>query len=185
MVAGILMNEASVEFCEHCGISREKLGRDHVRPGSERLLRACGGCDATCCPNCWNVRADRCLLCVPFFVPVAAMPPEQRRPVPRLRVPAKGGVASGGPTAATPVRAATLAGIRRSLLAVGYVLVAVLILTRSPFFLSASASDGTTPIESPSVDVPGPARSSPTEVPANAGSPAPGEPSPTPSTSGH
>jgi len=169
-----------VEFCEHCGISRKKLGRDHVRPEPARLLRVCAGCDATCCPNCWNLRADRCLLCVPFSVPIAAVPPTASLRVPASRIPATRRITSKRPIAPTIARAATLAGVRRSLLAVGYVLVAVLILTRSPLFLSAFAAGSTTPIQPPGVDVTGPATSSPMAVPADAGSPTPGELSPTP-----
>jgi hypothetical protein len=117
---------------------------------------------------------------VPFSVPVAAVPPTSSLTVPASRIPATRRITSRRPTAPTIARAATLAGVRRSLLAVGYVLVAVLIVTRSPFFLSAFAAGSTTPIQPPGVDVTGPATSSPTAVPSDAGSPTPGELSPTP-----
>jgi hypothetical protein len=124
------------------------------------------------------LRADRCLLCVPFSVPVAAAPSGSRLGTAAPRIASSRRAASPRLAVPSVARATTLAGVRRSLLAVGYMMVAVLILTRAPLFLDASAAGPTAPAQLPGVDTPGGAASSPALVPTDAGAPSPGEPSP-------
>jgi hypothetical protein len=75
--------EAST-FCERCGLDRDRLGS-----AGASEFRVCPECSSSCCSNCWNQVAGRCLACRPFQL-VGAGPAGERsgRPTPIVAAPA-------------------------------------------------------------------------------------------------
>jgi hypothetical protein len=52
--------DLGIQFCERCGRDRDAL------VGARAAFRDCPSCGAACCPDCWNLVDDGCLVCAPF-----------------------------------------------------------------------------------------------------------------------
>jgi hypothetical protein len=52
--------DLGIVFCERCGRDRDAFATTRA------AFRACPSCGSACCPDCWNLLDEACLVCAPF-----------------------------------------------------------------------------------------------------------------------
>ncbi len=68
--------EDASEFCERCGLDRDRLGS-----AGASAFNFCPECSSSCCSNCWNQVARACLGCRPLELASGGRVARQPRPL--------------------------------------------------------------------------------------------------------